>query len=170
MSNILLALKDDNYLRVLDLRKNKFTSAVLKETNDYNLLKSMQRNEAITNIDLRDNDGFNKELKFQLSLCMIRNIDLLRKQGVMVQGSWFNRHVLMLNETINGSAKRDLMKGSDGGSLNTSPSPKKKGEDKEDDSIFNIEFADIPGKVESQKSLQSVTYQTKKRSDSVKPK
>jgi hypothetical protein len=76
---MLLALKDDNYLRVLDLRKNKFTSAVLKATHDYDLVKSMQRNEAITNLDLRENEGFNKQLKFKLSLCMIRNIDLLRK-------------------------------------------------------------------------------------------
>jgi hypothetical protein len=32
---------------------------------------------------------------------MLRNIDKLKKDGIVVQGSWFNKNVLMLNETIN---------------------------------------------------------------------
>ena len=31
---------------------------------------------------------------------MIRNIDILRSKGIMVQGNWLNKNVLMLNETI----------------------------------------------------------------------
>ena len=94
------AIKEDNNLRVLDLRRNKFTTNVLTDTQDYNFIKTMQLNEAITNIDLRENEGYNRQMKFQLSLVMIRNIDLLRAEGVMVKGNWFNKHVLMLNETI----------------------------------------------------------------------
>lgn len=100
LRSMMKALKEDNNLRVLDLRKNKFTSNVLTDTHDYNFIKTMQLNEAITNVDLRENEGYTRQMKFQLSLVMIRNIDLLRAQGVMVRGTWFNRHVLMLNETI----------------------------------------------------------------------
>lgn len=63
-------------------------------------MRVLQRNEAITNIDLRANEGFNKQLKFKLSLVMIRNIDILRSKGILVQGNWLNKNVLMLNETI----------------------------------------------------------------------
>lgn len=31
---------------------------------------------------------------------MIRNIDILRGKGIMVKGNWFNKNVLMLNETV----------------------------------------------------------------------
>ena len=43
---------------------------------------------------------FDRNVKFKLSLVMIRNIDRLRAQGVMVSGSWLNKKVLMINETI----------------------------------------------------------------------
>ena len=103
LKHILTALRDDGYLRVLDLRKNKMTTAAVLETTNYDLIKTLKVNESITNIDLRENEGFNKQLKFKLSLIMIRNIDLLRSKGTQVSGSWFNKHVLMLNETINSS-------------------------------------------------------------------
>ena len=78
MQHILNAIRDDTYLRVLDLRKNKFTEAVLSETYNYNLVKTMQTNEYVTNLDLRENEGLTKQLKFKLSLVMLRNIDRLR--------------------------------------------------------------------------------------------
>jgi hypothetical protein len=31
---------------------------------------------------------------------MIRNIDILRSKGILVQGNWLNKRVLMLDETI----------------------------------------------------------------------
>jgi hypothetical protein len=75
LKTILGALKYDDYIRVIDLKNNRITSEVIKETD---LLKSIQRNESITNIDLRENDGFDRMVKFKLSLVMIRNIDRLR--------------------------------------------------------------------------------------------
>jgi len=38
----------------------------------------------VTYIDLRGNDGFDKILKFKLSLLMLRNIEKLRSNGVLV--------------------------------------------------------------------------------------
>ena len=109
MKSILDALKYDTHLRVLDLRKNHFTTKVLTNHKEFNLIKELQRNEAVTNIDLRENEGFNRQLKFKLSLVMIRNIDILRSKGIMVKGNWFNRNVLMLNETVAGAEKQSKM-------------------------------------------------------------
>ena len=47
-------------------------------------MDTMKRNESITNIDFRENPGFDQEVKFRLSLIMLRNIDKLRVSGVMV--------------------------------------------------------------------------------------
>lgn len=60
IKNILNALKYDEYIRVLDLRKNLFTKALLEDTANLNFIKCLQNNESITNIDLRNNEGFTK--------------------------------------------------------------------------------------------------------------
>lgn len=41
LRNVLTAVKDDNYLRVLDLKHNKFTSKVLEDTSSYDFIKSL---------------------------------------------------------------------------------------------------------------------------------
>ena len=64
LRSMMKAIKEDNNLRVLDLRKNKFTTNVLTDTHDYNFIKTMQLNEAITNVDLRENEGYNRQMKF----------------------------------------------------------------------------------------------------------
>lgn len=127
IKNILNSLKYDEYIKVLDLRKNLFSSSILNDTVNFDFVKSLQRNEAITNIDLRGNQGFDKTIKFKLSLIMIRNIDKLRNDGIFVQGPWFNKHVLMLNETINSTLNPSRV---------TSPDQAQS----DNDSIFNIEL------------------------------
>ena len=47
-------------------------------------IDTLKRNESISNIDFRDNSGFDKEIKFRLSLIMLRNIDKLRGSGIMI--------------------------------------------------------------------------------------
>ena len=53
--SILNALKYDEYIKVLDLRKNLFSTTLLEDTTTYDLIRSLQRNESITNIDFRGN-------------------------------------------------------------------------------------------------------------------
>lgn len=81
---MLQAVKEDDYLRVLDLRKNKFSAKVLNDTTNYDFIKSLQENDSLTNIDLRDNDGYDHHMRFKLSLIMMRNIERLRQNGIMV--------------------------------------------------------------------------------------
>ena len=40
LKTMLNSIKDDNYLRVLDLRKNKFTKEVLNDTANYDFVKT----------------------------------------------------------------------------------------------------------------------------------
>jgi hypothetical protein len=101
MKTVLHAIRDDNYLRVLDLRKNKLTTSVLTNTTDYDFLKSLQANESLVNIDFRNNDGFDQNTRYKLSLIMMRNIDALKNQGLEIPGSWLNKEVLMFNEASN---------------------------------------------------------------------
>jgi len=88
-------------------------------------------------------------MKFKLSLIMIRNIDRLRSQGVLVSGSWLNKNVLMLNETINSTIQsKGVTPSSAGGNLRSIDDA---------DSIFNIELSKIE-KVSNAKDLMSSTY------------
>jgi hypothetical protein len=130
VKNVLNALQHDEYIKVLDLRKNLISSQIMNDTVNFDFIKSIQRNESLTNIDLRGNEGFNKQVKFKLSLLMIRNIDKLREQGVLVQEPWINKNVLMLNETINSTMD-----------ASRAQSPNTRAENSDNDSIFNIELS-----------------------------
>ena len=72
---------------------------------------------------------------------MLRNIERLRGQGIMVSGAWFNKDVLMLNETIKSQA-------------HSPTSGDRSGLAGDDDSIFNIELYNL-GKVKNVKDLQN---------------
>lgn len=85
---------------------------------------------------------------------MIRNIDRLRAQGILVSGSWLNKNVLMLNEAINSTIQSKGMSPSSGGGNPRSLD--------DADSIFNIELSKIE-KVSNAKDLMSATYQTGRR-------
>jgi len=97
--HMLSALKFDDYIRVLDLRKNKLTSTVVNDTKKIDFLRQLQINESLTNIDLRNNEGYNKSIKYKLSLVMLRNMDRLRSQGTIVQGSWLNKEILTFKDS-----------------------------------------------------------------------
>ena len=56
-TSLVSALRYDEYLRVLDLRHNKFTSAIFKDVK-LDFLGQLKSNDSLTNIDFRENDGF----------------------------------------------------------------------------------------------------------------
>ena len=80
---------------------------------------------------------------------MIRNMDKLREKGILVQGSWFNKNVLMLNETINSTMNASRV-----------ASPEEREKSDGEDSIFNIELTNqaLQQEVKSSKQLMSSTY------------
>lgn len=52
-------IKNDEYLRVIDLRYNKINEASLKGE----FLTCLRNNSALTNVDLRHNKGFTLKIK-----------------------------------------------------------------------------------------------------------
>ena len=48
LTNLVNALKYDDYVRVLDLRNNVFNAAALSDTKTIDFVKCLQRNESVT--------------------------------------------------------------------------------------------------------------------------
>lgn len=84
---------------------------------------------------MRENEGFDAQMKFKLNLIMMRNIERLREQGIMVSGTWLNKHVLMFKETI--------QRGGIGGNVVKEGSEARPNNQSDNESLFNIELGDL---------------------------
>jgi len=74
-------LKYDEYLRLIDLRYNKITDNVVKS----DLLPALKNNASLTNLDIRDNN-INLYKNFQvIALCLLKNIDKLKRSKIIVK-------------------------------------------------------------------------------------
>ncbi|CDW75504.1 UNKNOWN [Stylonychia lemnae] len=75
-SELILALRNDLYLRSIDLRNNKISPHWVEE-----FVKLMKSNGSLTNIDLRENPGLTIKLHRKLALGLLRNIQDLKEKG-----------------------------------------------------------------------------------------
>mmetsp|Transcript_289 Transcript_289/g.314 ORF Transcript_289/g.314 Transcript_289/m.314 type:complete len:355 (+) Transcript_289:281-1345(+) len=75
-SEIILALRNDLYLRSVDLRNNNIGEKQVME-----FLKLFDTNNSLTNLDLRENDGFNAKYHRQLALKLLKNIYKVKDAG-----------------------------------------------------------------------------------------
>ena len=76
----------DEYLRVLDLRGNQINEeSILTE-----MVPNLKQNKTLTNLDLRENAGYTGRAKKLIALCLLRNLDRLKKSCVKTQKSWMN--------------------------------------------------------------------------------
>ena len=74
-------LKYDEYLRLIDLRYNKITDNVVKS----DLLPALKNNASLTNLDIRDNNiNLYKNLQV-IALCLLKNIDKLKRSKIIVK-------------------------------------------------------------------------------------
>jgi len=69
-------IDSDEYLRVIDFSNNLMSEEVIESE----LIPSLRFNKTLTNFDLRDNPGYSKRVRKLTALCLLRNIDLLKKQ------------------------------------------------------------------------------------------
>jgi sensor domain CHASE-containing protein len=78
-------LKEDDYLRFLDIRYNKIGPDLIMK-----FLKRMNSNKYIVGIDLRGNQGYwdNETAREALSLIMQRNINLNLTEKVVLKKRW----------------------------------------------------------------------------------
>lgn len=68
-SELVLALRNDIYMRSIDLRSNHISETWIKE-----FIKLFDTNLSLTNIDLRENEGFNQKHHRELALKLLKNI------------------------------------------------------------------------------------------------
>jgi hypothetical protein len=62
------------------------------------LIPSLRINKTLTNFDLRDNPGFSKKVRKLTALCLLRNIDLLKKKYLppyAIGKTWLNPDCLL---------------------------------------------------------------------------
>jgi len=62
------------------------------------LIPSLRINKTLTNFDLRENPGYTKQVKKITALCLLRNIDLLKKQELpsyAIGKTWLNPDCLL---------------------------------------------------------------------------
>lgn len=84
----------DEYIRVIDLRNNLIPEEVLRE----DLVPAFKQNKTLTNLDLRENPGYTIKARRMTALCMLRNIDRLKKAVPPVENigkHWLNPKVLL---------------------------------------------------------------------------
>ena len=75
-SELALTLRNDVYIRSVDLRNNNIGEEWVGE-----LIKVMKTNTTLTNMDLRENPGLTQKLHRGLALHLLRNIQDLREKG-----------------------------------------------------------------------------------------
>lgn len=75
-SELVLALRNDLYVRSLDLRNNLVTDRWCLE-----FVRLMHDNKSLTNVDLRLNPGFTQKMHRELALSLLRNIQELNDKG-----------------------------------------------------------------------------------------
>jgi hypothetical protein len=75
-SELTLALRNDVYVRSIDLRNNNIGEEWISE-----LVKVMRTNTTLTNLDLRENPGLTQKLHRGLALHLLKNIQELKEKG-----------------------------------------------------------------------------------------
>ncbi|TNV72545.1 hypothetical protein FGO68_gene15821 [Halteria grandinella] len=95
MRTLCAVVAGDEYLRVLDLRGNQISEESI--LND--CIPNLKQNKTLTNLDLRENTGYTNKAKKLVALCLLRNLDRLKKTGLPTHKSWINPQVLLPVET-----------------------------------------------------------------------
>jgi Ran GTPase-activating protein (RanGAP) involved in mRNA processing and transport len=68
-SELVLALRNDLYMRSIDLKNNNISEHWITES-----VKLLNTNNTLTNLDLRENPGFTTRHHRELALQLLRNI------------------------------------------------------------------------------------------------
>jgi hypothetical protein len=87
-------IDSDEYLRVIDMSNN----LISEESILSDLIPSLRFNKTLTNFDLRDNPGYTRKVRKLTALCLLRNIDLLKKAELppyAIGKTWLNPDCLL---------------------------------------------------------------------------
>eukprot|EP00347_Sterkiella_histriomuscorum_P005552 403356175 len=84
-------LKNDNYLRLVDLKFNQFERTDLEE-----FIENVKSNKSIFALDLRNNVGFHSGIQKRSALIMLKNIELAYKMKRNVKKCWIIKPLIFI--------------------------------------------------------------------------
>ena len=78
-------------MRVLDLSHN-----LIGEEGMGEMVKAMKVNKVVTNVDMRENPGYSKEVRRVAGMWLMRNIEIMKRKNQTVEGkNWLNVETLL---------------------------------------------------------------------------
>ena len=86
-------MKNDQYLRLVDLRHNQFTKELLEEFVE----QYLKHNRSLFAIDMRHNPGFSENIMKRSALVMLKNIESAYKNRETVKPQWIIKPLIFIN-------------------------------------------------------------------------
>jgi hypothetical protein len=84
-------LAGDEYMRVVDLRGNAINEDVVVDE----VVPDLKVNKTLTNLDLRENPGYTTKVRKLVALCLLRNLERLKKSSMHTEKNWINTQILL---------------------------------------------------------------------------
>jgi hypothetical protein len=85
-----LCLKNDEFLKSVDISQNRIENGALK-----NLVRnSLRENNSLVNLDASSNPGCDEKLCKHIALYLLKNIELHQRNGVQINPDWIKQENL----------------------------------------------------------------------------
>ena len=81
------AITTDPYVRKIDISHNSITN---EDVLLGPFIEAMKSNESLINVDLKGNKGSTAEVKRQLALCLLKNLEIYKATGQAIKPSWLD--------------------------------------------------------------------------------
>jgi hypothetical protein len=91
MVNLSNCLRYDRFLKVIDVSGNFISESSLRHF----LKHSLQENNTLISFVANKNPGINDKFKKKIALCLLKNIENIRNQGIDIKPEWIRKENLM---------------------------------------------------------------------------
>ena len=91
MLNLSNCLRYDRFLKVIDVSGNFITESSLRHF----LKHSLQENNSLISFVASKNPGLNDKMKKKIALCLLKNIEYIRNQGIDIKPEWIKKESIM---------------------------------------------------------------------------
>lgn len=93
-----MEIATDEYVRSIDLSFNRIPQGPLKTA----LVEGLKVNESIVNIKLEENVGYTTNVKRQIALCILKNMEIYKAKGQAIKPHWIDmKQIDILDDQIN---------------------------------------------------------------------
>ncbi|CDW87947.1 UNKNOWN [Stylonychia lemnae] len=90
MENLQKCLRYDRFIKMVDLQGNRFQQQDIKQLIKF----SLRENTSLVSIDVQNNPGCTEKYKKQIALCLLKNIEMMKRDGIELKEEWFRPEVL----------------------------------------------------------------------------